>query len=296
MNQYSLNRLFKFDSHTLMNTCLHPFRLRALGLLIALLSFAASEAAEITVEIRGSSFQPSNVTINVGVTVTWIQRDAGIQHNSASDTGVWRGPLLSLNQTFSHTFDTAGSFPYHCDPHPFMRGTVTVQAAANQLPTVSITNPANGATFEEGATVTLEATASDPDGNVAQVGFFRGRTSLGIATSAPYQVTTTLPVGTHNLTAQATDDQGGIASSAVVTVTVTAPASQPSLSAPRKLPDGTFQFTVHGTVDRTYLVQASSDGETWETIQTVPASTGEFNVMDGQASTAPLRFYRVMQQ
>ena len=40
---------------------------------------------------------------------------------------MWNSGLLSRYATFQRTFDAAGAFPYHCTPHPFMHGTVTVQ-------------------------------------------------------------------------------------------------------------------------------------------------------------------------
>jgi hypothetical protein len=183
------------------------------------------------VNIINFAFQPASVNVNVGDTVTWTQKDS-IAHTSTSDAGVWNSPFLSLNQTFSQTFDTAGNFPYHCAVHPFMTGSVRVQGAppppTNQPPSVSITSPANGATVTD--PVTIMANASDPDGSVASVQFFSGRTSLGQVSNPPYQITASLGAGTHNISAEATDNKGAIATSAVITVTVPAPNSPPTVS------------------------------------------------------------------
>ncbi len=96
---------------------------------------------------------------------------------------------------------------------------VTV-TAANQPPTVAITDPANGATFTADATITIQAAANDTDGSVTQVEFFDGTNSLGVIATFPYQMTITFYPGSHPLTAVATDDQGASTTSAEVTITV----------------------------------------------------------------------------
>jgi uncharacterized protein (TIGR03118 family) len=99
---------------------------------------------------------------------------------------------------------------------------------ANVPPTVSISNPADGATFISPADVTIEATALDTDGTVTTVEFFDGENSLGSVTAAPFTKTATLYAGVHSLTAMATDNQGATMMSAAVTVDVnTVPIANP---------------------------------------------------------------------
>ncbi|MCC6194932.1 MAG: hypothetical protein IT518_10740 [Burkholderiales bacterium] len=96
----------------------------------------------------------------------------------------------------------------------------TLTVVANQAPIVALTAPANGTTVVAGAPVVVTATASDADGTIANVKFYRaGTTLLGTDTSNPYSITTTLPVGTHTLTAVATDSKATLTTSAPVTVT-----------------------------------------------------------------------------
>jgi len=91
----------------------------------------------------------------------------------------------------------------------------------NQLPSVSLTAPANGANFNAGAAIALSANASDADGSVQRVEFFAGATSLGIDTSAPWGLTwNDALVGTHSLTALATDDDNATRRSTAVSITV----------------------------------------------------------------------------
>ena len=85
-----------------------------------------------------------------------------------------------------------------------------VSVQGNSLPSVTLTQPADGATFTAPATVNLAATASDTDGTVAKVEFFNGATKLGEDTTAPYSFTWSgVAAGTYTLTARATDDLGG---------------------------------------------------------------------------------------
>jgi hypothetical protein len=106
-----------------------------------------------------------------------------------------------------------------------------VSLQVNLLPTVALTQPSNGATFTPPATVTLAATASDPDGTIAKVEFFNGTTKLGEDTTAPYDFTWSgVAAGTYTLTARATDDLGGVTTSAASTITVSAGNIAPTAS------------------------------------------------------------------
>ena len=81
------------------------------------------------VVIRDFQFEPAAVRVKPGTKVTWV--NCGPQgdesHTSTSDTNVWGSSLLPPGAVFTRTFAGAGAFPYHCEPHPGMRGTVTVE-------------------------------------------------------------------------------------------------------------------------------------------------------------------------
>ena len=91
---------------------------------------------------------------------------------------------------------------------------------SNVAPTVALTSPIASGTFSAGTTVTLSATATDSDGTVANVEFFDGTTSLGVVTSAPYSLPWIATLGTHTLTARATDNGGAQTTSAAVTISI----------------------------------------------------------------------------
>ena len=80
------------------------------------------------VVVRGFAFGPSEVRVRPGERVTWVNCDlpGSDSHTSTADAGAWDSPLLAPGSTFTRTFAGAGAFPYHCEPHPTMRGTITV--------------------------------------------------------------------------------------------------------------------------------------------------------------------------
>jgi hypothetical protein len=92
--------------------------------------------------------------------------------------------------------------------------------SSNTAPTVSITSPANNASFSAGAVVTITATASDANGSVSKVEFFNGSTKIGEDTTSPYSISWNSTAGTVTLTAIATDNSGSSTTSAPVVITI----------------------------------------------------------------------------
>ena len=188
---------------------------------------SAASAATRDVNIVGGVFSPRDVSIQVGDAVRWTQSDAFVIHTSTSGQnntpdGLWDSGDLEEGQTFTHTFNNAGNFPYYCRPHFFsMIGSVAV-TGGNMPPTVAITNPTSGATFFGPTNLTIHATATD-DGSVARVQFFNGAASVGFDASSPYSNVAHFAVGSHTLTAVATDNLGARATSAPVNITIQTP-------------------------------------------------------------------------
>lgn len=73
-------------------------------------------------------YNPSSITIQVGDTVTWTNV-AAFQHTVTADDGSFDSGLINTGATWSYTFTTAGTYTYHCAPHPWMKGTVIVQGS-----------------------------------------------------------------------------------------------------------------------------------------------------------------------
>lgn len=90
---------------------------------------AAQQATQSTeVKIDNFSFGPASLTVSVGSTVTWTNRD-DIPHTvvSADDPKVFKSKVLDTDEKFSFTFTKAGTYAYFCSIHPKMTGKVIVQ-------------------------------------------------------------------------------------------------------------------------------------------------------------------------
>ncbi len=90
-------------------------------------SAAPEQKAEATeVKIDNFSFGPAVLTVPVGTTVTWTNRD-DIPHTVVSTDGVFKSKVLDTDEKFSFTFSKAGTYPYFCSIHPKMTAKVIVQ-------------------------------------------------------------------------------------------------------------------------------------------------------------------------
>ena len=113
--------------------------------LMAILFFSASQnvfgetgisipnkASELNCAQSGNCFLPSDITIQLGETVTW-SNDSSTLHTVTSGNSedgpneIFDSQLIMAGETFSHTFSDVGEFQYFCSIHPWMSGTVTVQ-------------------------------------------------------------------------------------------------------------------------------------------------------------------------
>jgi plastocyanin len=84
-----------------------------------------AHAAETKVSIDNFTFAPASITVKVGDTVTWTNRD-DIPHVIVS-AGKFRSKALDTDNSFSFTFTSAGDYPYFCSLHPHMTGTIKVE-------------------------------------------------------------------------------------------------------------------------------------------------------------------------
>jgi plastocyanin len=83
-------------------------------------------APNAEVKIDNFSFGPETLTVPVGTTVTWTNRD-DIPHTVVSTDGVFKSKVRDTDEKFSYTFAKAGTYSYYCSVHPKMTGKVVVQ-------------------------------------------------------------------------------------------------------------------------------------------------------------------------
>ena len=114
--------------------------------------------------------------------------------------------------------------------------------SVNQAPSVSLTSPANNATFSAPASVTINATASDVDGTVSKVDFYNGSTLLGTDNTSPYSfVWSNVAAGSYSITAKATDNSGATTISGGVSITVnTVTTTNPCSGVPQYVENGGY--------------------------------------------------------
>ncbi|MHB1314506.1 MAG: cupredoxin domain-containing protein [Christensenellales bacterium] len=85
---------------------------------------SAPLADKNTVLIQNYQFQPAEIIIKKGETVTWINQDT-VQHTATCST--FDSGLLRKGESYKHKFDETGTFDYICTPHPYMKGIVRVE-------------------------------------------------------------------------------------------------------------------------------------------------------------------------
>lgn len=76
--------------------------------------------------IQGMAFHPSTITVSAGTAVKWTNKD-NASHTVTSDTGLFDSGSIANSGTYSFTFDSAGTYQYHCTIHPNMTAKVVVQ-------------------------------------------------------------------------------------------------------------------------------------------------------------------------
>jgi LPXTG-motif cell wall-anchored protein len=89
----------------------------------------AKAAANGSVTITDFEFTPATITVDEGDTVTWVNKGPTL-HTATAEDGSFDTGNLDKGESGSATFTSAGTIPYICTPHPFMKGKVVVRAAA----------------------------------------------------------------------------------------------------------------------------------------------------------------------
>ena len=133
--------------------------------LVALLVFAPSawaQGQEVTVRMEDNFFDPANITVEPGTTVTWVH-SGNNPHTTTSYDGLWDSGMIEGGSggTFSFTFEEPGTYDYFCIPHESlgMIGSITVTgtATATASPTATALSDTGGPPITP-LSITLAAT------------------------------------------------------------------------------------------------------------------------------------------
>jgi plastocyanin len=171
------------------------------------------------------------------------------------------------------------------------KATNSVTITVNALPTVAVTNPANGSVFSAPATTTIMASASDSDGTVTNVQFLQDGLVLANRSSLPYSVTVSnLAAGIYALSAVASDNHGGKATNQI-SVSAETPVAI-ILSSPQQVSGTNFQFNYSANAGLKYVVEQSANLSTWNPLSTNTAAGNPVAFVHTNAPASP-GFYRV---
>jgi plastocyanin len=85
----------------------------------------SSAAGEVAVSIKGFAFNPASITAKVGQTITFKNEDS-VPHTATLDDGSCTTPQIAGGSSDGLMFTAAGTYPFHCNVHPTMKGTITV--------------------------------------------------------------------------------------------------------------------------------------------------------------------------
>lgn len=136
-------------------------------------------------EESNECYVPFEATVGVGGEVTWTNLDSAAHTVTAGSagggpTGEFDSSLLFAGQTFSHTFEETGEFPYFCLVHPWMEGIVKVIDDSTPVPPITVRT--NSSHYNEGETIfvsgevseilfgfAVSVTVLDPSGNVVAI-------------------------------------------------------------------------------------------------------------------------------
>ena len=137
---------------------------------------AARAQSDTTVTIANFAFSPGTITVQAGSTVTWVNNDS-VAHTATGDNGEFDTGSIAPGGSATITFDTAGTFAYHCSIHPNMTASITVQAASGNTGNTGNT----GNNTNTGQTGQLPNTGSGVGGSTSSLVAYAVLASLVLA-------------------------------------------------------------------------------------------------------------------
>jgi plastocyanin len=124
---------------------------------------ARAAAGDPADTISDFKFTPGSITVHVGDTVTWTN-NGPTDHTATANDGSFNTGTLKKGQSASHTFTKTGTFAYICSIHPFMKGTIVVDAST------SSSTPSSGSSGSGGSTSGSTGTGAGTSGSSGATG------------------------------------------------------------------------------------------------------------------------------
>src|SRR5919198_2729104 len=160
---------------------MRSFVLIVVGALALVLAGASRPAATVTktVRITATAFKPTPVTIATGDAVKWSNTDTK-SHQVVANSGAFASPIIAAGHSWTHTFNTAGTYRYHDALHPALTGRVIVTGPA---PAVTIAATAPILIFGQGTSISGQVSSGQANERVSVYGQpFGNQSSFLIAT------------------------------------------------------------------------------------------------------------------
>lgn len=294
-------------------------------LLLGVLFLAASlaQAATVEVTVRNFEFVPATINIQPGDTVVW-NAVQGAHDVVANDGSFSSGSVKQAPWTFSHTFNTEGTFRYFCSPHQGfgMVGTIVVgSGGSGEQGTLKLASTT--ASVVEGGTVTLQVQRLNGDDGAVSVGF---SVVAGTASTSDFNPTTsslfwddgddapkTITVQTKQDTLSEANETvnvvlnnptgGAVLDNAGKSATVTiqdddsgnnAPSAPANLQGHGHSTSEVMLTWTDSSGETSYRIERKTAGGTYQEVATAPANSTSAIV--GGLSEATLYFFRVRAQ
>jgi amicyanin len=139
--------------------------LLVLAFLVLMVPVPEANAAGYQVHMSGYAFEPAQLSLKAGDTVTWTNHDQA-PHNAVVTSGPaqFQSPMLSTGQSWSFTFSQPGTYSYYCSVHPDMRAQLAVQAVQQA---VQPAQTPQQTTTKRQPTVTTRPTTTNASAGVA---------------------------------------------------------------------------------------------------------------------------------
>jgi hypothetical protein len=164
-------------------------------------------------------------------------------------------------------------------------------------PHIALTSPTNGAFFLVPAQFQFSATATDDDGEVAEVEFFLNGTKISEIHQPPFSMTwSNSSPGTYVLKAKATDNSGWESRSVTAVFTLEFPPPAFESVGTQRAPDGSFNLRASGVPGLDYVITVSEDLANWTPLASGFFTNSLFDFNDPAAIGASRRFYRITRQ
>lgn len=182
----------------------------------------------LTAPANGAKYvTPVNITLSA--TASAVEANDSIANVEFRANGNLVGTVVTSPYNFTWTNVPGGTYTLTAIATDGQGGVTTSASrsitvtSTNVPPTVSITAPANNASYVAPATINITTNPNDSDGTIAKVELYSNATLIATLTSSPFTYSyTNVAPGTYALTAIATDNQGATAASSAVNVTVNA--------------------------------------------------------------------------